>query len=238
MEICVDRLESARNAIEGGATRLEVCSALTEGGLTPSPGLVKKIKSFSPIPLYVMLRSRSGDFVYAREDMDVMLHDLRILKDHGADGFVFGALTSSNRINVEFCRDVLSAASPLPVTFHRAFDEIDDPLQSLETLIELGFERILTSGQRDTAEEGLELIRSLVQRAQGRIIVVPGSGITKDNIVKVKRVSRAKEFHASAKKMVSGGGNAVKIGSSKEIGATVTDCELVRELVELVANRS
>ncbi|XP_076630037.1 copper homeostasis protein cutC homolog [Colletes latitarsis] len=239
MEICIDCLESARNAIEGGATRLEVCVSLAEGGLSPTPGLVRKIKSFSPVPVYVMLRLRAGGFVYTKEDMDVMLQDLEILKDHGADGFVFGALTSSNEVDEEFCKSVLSAAGPLPVTFHRAFDEVNDPIKSLDTLIKLGFERVLTSGQRDTAEEGLELIKRLVERAQDKIVVMPGSGITKDNILKVKSVTGAKEFHASAKKrVVFGGGNRIKIGSSKENRAMVTDSELVRKMVNVLAIRS
>ncbi|KZC06017.1 PREDICTED: copper homeostasis protein cutC homolog [Dufourea novaeangliae] len=235
MEICIDSLESARNAIEGGAKRLEVCSALSEGGLTPTPGLVKKIKSFSPIPVYAMLRLRAGNFVYIEEDTEVMLQDLKILKDHGADGFVFGALTLNGKINVDLCEEVLSEASPLSVTFHRAFDEVNDPMRAVETLIELGFERILTSGQKDTAKEGLELIQKLVQVAQDRIIIMPGSGITKDNIFEIKITSGAKEFHASAKRMaVISSGNRVKIGANKESSVMVTDSGLVREMVSII----
>ena len=136
MEICIDSLESAKNAIEGGATRLEICSALSEGGLTPTPSFLQKIKSFSSIPIYAMLRIRSGNFVYTKEEMEVMLQDLKILKDYGADGFVFGALTPDNEIDVESCKDILSAAESLPVTFHRAFDEVNDPLKSLKILID------------------------------------------------------------------------------------------------------
>lgn len=236
MEICIDCLESARNAIEGGATRLEVCSALSEGGLTPTPGLVQTVKSFSALPIYAMLRLRPGNFVYTQEEMDVMLHDLRILKDHGVDGFAFGALTSNGEINLTFCKSVLSAAHPLPLTFHRAFDEVNDPLSSLETLIDLGFERILTSGQKDTAEEGLPLIQRLVQAARNRIVIMPGSGIAEHNISKVKAISGAKEFHASAKKKMptSGGANRVKIGDSKENCIMVTDSELVREMLRII----
>lgn len=235
MEICIDSVESARNAIEGGASRLELCSALSEGGLTPTAGLLKKVKSFSPIPIYAMLRTRSGNFVYSKEEMDVMLEDLKILKDHGTDGFVFGALTSNDEIDIESCKIILSAAQPLPVTFHRAFDEVIDPLKSLETLIDLGFERVLTSGQKDTAVEGLELIKKLVERAQQRIIVMPGSGIAKDNIFRIKMESGAKEFHASAKsRITSGGRNKIKIGSSKESCVMVTDRKLVEEMVKII----
>ncbi|KAG9428269.1 copper homeostasis protein cutC [Apis mellifera carnica] len=238
MEICIDSLESAKNAIEGGATRLEICSALSEGGLTPTPSFLQKIKSFSSIPIYAMLRIRSGNFVYTKEEMEVMLQDLKILKDYGADGFVFGALTPDNEIDVESCKDILSAAESLPVTFHRAFDEVNDPLKSLKILIDLKFERILTSGQKDTALEGLELIKKLVQEARNKIIVMPGSGITKENILKIKMISGAKEFHASAKKkvIIPHGVNKVKIGTNKETYTTMTDKELVREMVRILLN--
>ncbi|XP_026674024.1 copper homeostasis protein cutC homolog isoform X1 [Ceratina calcarata] len=234
MEVCIDSLESARNAIEGGATRLEICSALSEGGLTPTPGLLQKIKSFSPSPLYAMIRARSGGFVYSKEEMEVMLQDLRILKDCGADGFVFGALTSENEIDVESCKDVLSAARPLPVTFHRAFDEVNDPLRSLEVLIDLGFERILTSGQKDTAEEGLQLLQKLVQKARNRIIVMPGSGINRENILRIKKESGAKEFHASAG-IKARGMSRVKIGK-KDCMPMVTDGKLVQEMIQIITN--
>lgn len=239
MEICIDSLESARNAIEGGATRLEICSALSEGGLTPTPGFLRKIKSFSPVPIYAMIRLRAGNFVYSKEEMDVMLQDLKILKDQGADGFVFGALKSNDEIDVESCEIILSAAEPLPVTFHRAFDEVTDPFESLDTLIDLGFERILTSGQKVTAVEGLELIQKLVEKARDKIIVMPGSGITADNILKIKHVSGAKEFHASAKsKMLNfiPGGNKIELGISKETRTRVTDKKVVQEMIEIIRN--
>ncbi|KOC63686.1 Copper homeostasis protein cutC like protein [Habropoda laboriosa] len=238
MEICIDSVESARNAIEGGANRLEVCSALSEGGLTPSFGFLKKIKRLSTVPIYAMLRARSGNFVYTIDEMEIMLEDLKIFKNLGVDGFVFGALTSENQIHVEFCKEVLSVALPLPVTFHRAFDEVDDPLESLKILIDLGFVRVLTSGQKDTAEDGLELIKELVREADGRITVMPGSGITKENILKIKSASGAKEFHASAKKKMAttDGGNRVKIGTSRETCITMTDKKLVEEMVEIVRN--
>ncbi|KAG7190555.1 hypothetical protein KM043_006654 [Ampulex compressa] len=236
MEICIDSFESARNAIEGGATRLEICSALSEGGLTPSPGLIKLIRSQSALPIYAMIRARSGDFVYSREEMDAMLHDLKILKEHGVDGFVFGALTSNDEVDLDFCTEILAAARPLPVTFHRAFDELADAFEALEILIDLGFERILTSGQRNTAEEGLELIAKLVQKAGDRISIMAGSGVTKENIARIKSVSGVKEIHASAKrKKLSAGRNRVKMGANEEVDyIMVTDRELVREMVDII----
>lgn len=234
MEICVDSLESARNAVEGGASRLEICSALSEGGLTPSPGLIKQIRSFATIPLYAMIRIRGGDFVYTTEEIDAMLHDLMILKDHHANGFVFGALTSDCEIDTVACEKIISAARPLPVTFSRAFDLTSDPVKSMQVLADLGFQRILTSGQRNSALEGLELIKTLIQKTQ-KLIIMPGAGITKDNIRKIME-SGAKEFHASAKrrKMVTYGANRVRLGVNENDFINVTDRELVMELVDIV----
>lgn len=236
MEICIDSFESARNAILGGAMRLEVCSALSEGGLTPSPGLIRQIKNFSllrPIPIRAMIRIRKGNFVYSREEVEAMLHDLRILKDHQVDGFVFGALTPDGHVDHNVCWEIISAARPLPVTFHRAFDETVDPPRSMESIINLGFDRILTSGQKDTALEGLELLSNLVQKAAGRIIIMPGAGITMDNIFRIK-LCGAQEFHASAR-------NKVYVGPSrfnKDGFVDVTDRVLVKVLVDVVNDRT
>ncbi|KAL6263036.1 hypothetical protein P5V15_005832 [Pogonomyrmex californicus] len=236
MEICIDSLESARNAVEGGASRLEVCSALSEGGLTPSVGLIQQIRNFTTIPLFAMIRIRDGDFVYSQEEIDAMLYDLKILKDHHVNGFVFGALTPDCEIDTVACEKIMFAAHPLPVTFHRAFDLTTDPIKSMKLLTELGFQRILTSGQKNTALEGLELIKTLLQKDL-KLIIMPGAGITKDNIREIM-ASGAKEFHASAKKrkMVTYGTNKVKMGTTDGDFVNVTDKELVKELVEIIKN--
>lgn len=236
MEICIDSLESARNAVEGGASRLEICSALSEGGLTPSPGLIQQIRSFTLIPLYAMIRIRCGDFVYSPEEINAMLHDLKILKEHQVNGFVFGALTSHCEIDIVACKKIISAAHPLPVTFSRAFDLTTDPIKSMELLADLGFQRILTSGQKNTALEGLDLIKTLLLKAQ-KIVIMPGAGITKDNIREIMK-SGAKEFHASAKrrKMIIYNVNRVKMGTNEDDFVNVTDKDLVKELVEIIKN--
>ncbi|EZA55360.1 hypothetical protein DMN91_002155 [Ooceraea biroi] len=236
MEICVDSLESAKNAVEGGATRLEVCSALSKGGLTPTPGVIKQIRTFARIPLYAMIRIRDGNFVYTDEEKDAMLHDLMILKDHCVDGFVFGALTLDYEIDIVICKKIISAACPLPVTFNRAFDLTTDPFKSLEILANLGFKRILTSGQKSTAVEGLKLIKTLVQKSYNYgIIIMPGAGITKNNISKIIE-SGAKEFHASAKqkKRVIHDIKSIKMGIDEENFVNITDKELVKELVTVI----
>ncbi|XP_033208182.1 copper homeostasis protein cutC homolog [Belonocnema kinseyi] len=236
MEICIDNVESAKNAIKGGASRLEVCSALSEGGLTPTPGFLSLIRKISPIKIYAMIRVRAGNFVYTREEMDAMLIDIEALKNLKTDGFVFGALTEEGEIHVDFCKEIITAARPFPVTYHRAFDQVNEPLKSLETLCEVGFERVLTSGQRLSALEGISLIKKLIELAQARIIIMPGAGITKDNLKAIKEKSGAKEFHASAKraKKFLKRSTDVKIGSGTDFCVMVTDEELVRELVNIL----
>ncbi|KAK0182404.1 hypothetical protein PV327_000547 [Microctonus hyperodae] len=242
MEICIDSIESAKRAIAGGATRLEVCSALSEGGLTPSPGLCKFIKSHSKILVYAMIRIRHGNFVYTKDEVDAMLYDLLILRNIGVDGFVFGALNSDYTIDVNCCREIISAAKPLPVTFHRAFDEVKDPFQALQQIIDLGFVRILTSGQRNTALEGLNLISELIKLANDKIIIMPGSGITPENIEMIKKMSGAKEFHASAKvpvhtvrREILNEQNEIKMGSSERANLMMIASEdLIKQMINII----
>lgn len=199
MEICVDSVESAINAEKGGASRLELCSNLVEGGTTPSLGLLRVIKDRVKIPIYVMLRPRGGDFVYSEDDYQVMKKDLVLFKENGADGIVFGILTPDGEIDVTRSSEVIQLSCPLPITFHRAFDMVKDPVNSLNTLISLGVDRVLTSGQDSTALEGLPLLASLVKQAKDEIIVVPGGGITERNLQRILEESGAKEFHCSAR---------------------------------------
>lgn len=226
MEICIDSIESAKNAISGGASRLEICNALSEGGLTPSPGLLFEIRKISPIPIYAMIRIRAGNFVYSEEEINAMIFDIETLKKLNPDGFVFGALTIEREIHKEYCEKILKAAQPLPVTFHRAFDDVKNPLESLEILCEFGFERILTSGQKESAFAGISLIQQLVEKSQGKIIIMAGAGINKDNLKEIKRISKAQEFHASAKK--------IKTFSKQSDNIMVTDENLVREMTKIL----
>ncbi|XP_051473614.1 copper homeostasis protein cutC homolog isoform X2 [Apus apus] len=198
MEVCVDSVESAVNAERGGAGRIELCAALLEGGTTPSMGLLQVVKQCVRVPVFVMIRPRGGDFLYSDREVEVMKADIRLAKLHGADGLVFGALTEDGRVDTELCTALL-VCRPLPVTFHRAFDMVHDPLVALETLISLGFERVLTSGCDSSALEGLSLIKRLVEQAKGRIVVMPGGGITERNLQRILEGSTASEFHCSAR---------------------------------------
>jgi copper homeostasis protein len=197
-EVCVDSVESAEAAQLGGADRIELCSALGEGGLTPSLGLMEVTRERLRIPIAAMVRPRAGDFHATPAEFEVMRRDLLALKARGADLIVFGLLLPDGTIDVERSRELIALARPLPVTFHRAFDMTRDARASLETLIELGCERVLTSGQEKSVLEGLELLTELTRQAGDRIGVVPGGGITERNLPRILRECPAREFHVSA----------------------------------------
>uniref|UniRef100_A0A8C4GMW5 Copper homeostasis protein cutC homolog n=1 Tax=Dicentrarchus labrax TaxID=13489 RepID=A0A8C4GMW5_DICLA len=235
MEVCVDSVESAVNAERGGAGRLELCSSLLEGGLTPSLGLLQVVKQYVKIPIYAMIRPRGGDFLYSDQEVEVMRKDIELMKSHGADGLVLGALTEDGRVDAELCMELLAAARPLPVTFHRAV--------ALETLVSLGFQRVLTSGCDSTALEGLPLIKRLIDQAKGRISIMPGGGITERNLQRILEGSGAQEFHCSAR---SGKDSAMKFRntcvmmgaafSAPEYGLKVADVSKVRTLNAIARN--
>ncbi|XP_034041626.1 copper homeostasis protein cutC homolog [Thalassophryne amazonica] len=243
MEVCVDSVESAVNAERGGARRLELCSSLLEGGLTPSVGLLLIVKQSVKIPVYVMIRPRGGDFLYSNQEVEVMRKDIELMKIHGADGIVLGALTEDGRVDSELCLELLAAARPLPVTFHRAFDMVHDPVIALESLISLGFQRILTSGCDSSALEGLPVIKRLVDQAKDRITVMPGGGITERNLQRILEGSGAQEFHCSAR---SSRDSAMKFRnpcvmmgatfSAPEYGLKVADLSKIRNLNAIARN--
>ncbi|XP_005520707.2 copper homeostasis protein cutC homolog isoform X1 [Parus major] len=243
MEVCVDSVESAVNAERGGAGRIELCAGLVEGGTTPSMGLLQVVKQCVRVPVFVMIRPRGGDFLYSDREVEVMKADIRLAKLHGADGLVFGALTEDGRIDTELCTALLAVCRPLPVTFHRAFDMVHDPLVALETLISLGFERVLTSGCDSSALEGLSLIKRLAEQAKGRIVVVPGGGITERNLQRILEGSTASEFHCSARSARDSGmkfrNPNVAMGASfsaPEYSIKVADVAKVRTLNAIAKN--
>lgn len=198
-EICANSVESCIAAQNGGADRVELCSGISEGGTTPSYGEIAVARESLRIKLHVIIRPRGGDFLYNETETRIMEHDILQAKKLGADGVVFGCLTADGEIDIPLCKRLLTAAQGLSVTFHRAFDQCVNPLKALEQLIDLGFHRILTSGQQPTAEEGISLIKQLVQQANNRIIILPGSGINERNIAKIASETGASEFHFSAR---------------------------------------
>jgi copper homeostasis protein len=197
IEIATTDFISTKKAVQGGADRIELCTALSEGGVTPSYGLIKECRNAFELPLFPIIRPRSGDFLYKNEEFHIMYHDVLLCKRLECDGVVIGLLKEDGRIDIERTAKLIDAAYPLEVTFHRAFDRCIDPLQALEELINIGCHRILTSGQKQTAPEGIALIAQLVEQASDRIIIMPGSGVRKENIKELQEKTAAFEFHSS-----------------------------------------
>jgi len=202
LEICVDSPDSALIAQAGGADRIELCCALECGGLTPSPGLLQQVRSLLSIPLQVLIRPRSGDFYYSGREFELMREDILFAKQNGADGVVIGILLPDGRIDIARTKDLVETARPLSVTFHRAFDFSRDPHQALEDVISTGADRILSSGQAQSALLGISLLSELVALAGERIIIMPGAGINSQNVMEIIHKTKATEIHLSASKAV------------------------------------
>ena len=200
LEIAANSVASALAAQAGGAGRVELCTALELGGLTPSYAQIALAREKLTIPLYVLIRPRAGDFLYSDLECETMLRDIEACAKAGCDGVVLGALDADGHVDLLRCRSLMAATGNMGVTFHRAFDLTRDPLSALEDVIALGCERVLTSGAQLTAIEGAKLIRQLVELAAGRIAVMPGAGVSAGNICELIALTGAIEFHASAKR--------------------------------------
>lgn len=204
-EICVDSAEGVAAAKAAGAARVELCASLIEGGITPSRGMIRAARKVPGIRLHVIIRPRGGDFLFSDAEFAAMAADIACAKEEGADGVVIGQLTADGLIDVPRTRELMALARPMAVTFHRAFDMTPDPFAALEALIELGVDRVLTSGQEASVLEGLPLISDLVKRAGERIIVMPGGGITARNVARIVAAARPKEIHFAALELEAGG---------------------------------
>ncbi len=202
IEICVDTLQGAHAAARGGADRLELCAALSEHGLTPSLGLVQQAVQTLSVPIHVMVRPRSGGFVYSADELAAMEVDIEAFKRAGVQGIVLGVLTPENRVDVEQTRRLVALAAPLPVTFHRAFDDCADLPQALEDVIASGAKLILTSGGATTLARGADAVADLVQRAAGRIEIIASSGVTIDSARGLWQATKAPAMHASLRRRV------------------------------------
>ncbi len=238
-EICANSVESCVEAQRGGADRVELCAGIPEGGTTPSYGdIVMARRVLTTTKLHVIIRPRGGDFLYSDLEKEIMLEDVRMARQLGVDGVVFGALTAEGDVDMDFMRYLLSECKGMSVTFHRAFDVCRDPFLALEQIIELGCDRILTSGQMSKAEEGVELLKQLVEKADDRIIIIPGCGVNANNIAHIAEVTGACEFHFSGRTRCESGmifrksrvsmGGAVVID---EYSRDVTDVEIVKETI-------
>lgn len=203
LEVAANSVASALAAEAGGAARVELCTALELGGLTPSHGTIALARERLRIPIRVLIRPRAGGFVYSDDECEVMRRDIEVCRELDVAGVVLGVLTADGKIDVARCRTLIDAAHGLPVTFHRAFDRTRDPERALETVIALGCDHLLTSGQQPNARLGAGLIRRLVERAGARIVVMPGAGIHAGNLAALAAATGAREFHASAKAPVA-----------------------------------
>lgn len=235
VEICANSFRSARNAEKAGADRIELCTELATGGLTPSYGLLKQVISKLSIPVYVLIRPRSGDFCYSDEDFDIMKQDISLCKKLHCQGIVSGVLNPNMTIDLERTKELVELTRPLSFTFHRAFDSVPNPLKALTELEKIGVERLLTSGQQSTAVEGLPLLQKLQENFSGNII--PAAGISTKNISKFK-TSIFKEIHFSAsiqeKRITTG---FLPLNSEKhfdETYQTYADQNIIEQMISLL----
>jgi copper homeostasis protein len=198
LEICCYNLNSALIAADAGGDRVELCADPASGGTTPGIGLIKSVRKKIGIELYPIIRIKGGDFLFSEEEFDVMLHEVTACKSAGCDGVVFGMLLPDGRVDKVHSSKLVEKAYPMGVCFHRAFDWTVNPFEAMEDIIEIGCERILTSGQQPKAILGASLIKDLITQADGRIQIMPGAGVRAENIADLKKETGATQFHSSA----------------------------------------
>lgn len=240
IEIVVYNIESALKAQEGGADRIELCDNPAEGGTTPSYGTIELVRQNVSLDLFVMIRPRGGDFCYSSYEFYGMKRDIDQCQRLSADGVVFGILNPDGTLDKKRCKELVDRARPMKVTCHRAFDMALDPYQTLEDCIEVGFDRILTSGNKLKALDGADLIRDLIKRAEGRISIMPGSGVNENTVEELVAKTQAKEIHFSAtafRESAMQYRNAAIAGMGSDEGAEfklrVVDPERVRTMRKL-----
>ena len=243
LEICIDSVASAISAEQGGAARVELCQNLFEGGTTPSIGTVYQTLQRVGIKVNAIIRPRGGDFLYSSDEFEIMKRDIVTLKESGINGVVIGMLNADGSIDTERTQQLIELARPLEVTFHRAFDVSLDPFRSLENLIDLGVDRLLTSGQEPSVLEGVELIAELVRRAGDDIIIMPGAGITAKNLTRIIQETGAKEYHVTGSSPIA---SKMEFRNERcfmgkalyppEFSMKVADPEKIRHYIDLLNN--
>jgi copper homeostasis protein len=238
IEICVEGIDGLVAAQTAGADRVELCASLLEGGLTPSLGVVREALRVATIPFHVIIRPRGGDFLYSELEFTSMVEDIKALKDMGVAGVVIGCLTPDGRIDEARTKELVDAARPMSVTCHRAFDMTADYREAIETLVRCGVDRVLTSGQRDTAMEGIDILKDTAVIADGRIVVMACGALDTSNIGLVRRATGVDEMHFAALHTIKSGmtfrnphvgmgGTAIE----REYEITLTDVDAVRATI-------
>ena len=236
LEIIGFTLESCIKAQQSGANRIELCDNPGDGGTTPSYGFIKKAREVLQIELYVMIRPRGGDFFYSDAEFEIMKTDVQTCKQLGCDGVVIGMLNKDGTVDKERCKKLVELAYPMGVTFQRAFDRVKDPFMALEDVIETGCERILTSGLLPSCLDGAPLIAELIQKADGRIIIMPGSMLRSSNVVEIAAITGATEFHTSARINMSSMMDQFNDGMKENLETVTVDAEEVKKIIANLKN--
>lgn len=241
LEICVDSVESAIYAQIAGADRIELCDNLLEGGTTPGFGTIVSARNNLDIRLHVIIRPRGSDFLYSDLEFDIMRRDIEMCGETGVDGIVLGILHAGGTIDVDRTAKLVEFAYPMSVTFHRAFDMCNDPVRGLEDVIAAGASRLLTSGQKNHALDGIELIRQLIIQGGERIIVMPGGGIDETNAALIASATKAKEMHLTGRKTISSAmifkRHSIYMGgvtAIPEFSRKVADIEKIKEIINIL----
>jgi copper homeostasis protein len=232
LEVAVFNIESALLAVEVGADRIELCENPADGGTTTAYGTLKTVREKINIPVFPIVRARGGDFLYSEEEFEVMKKDVALIKSLGFEGIVIGLLQKDGTIDVKRTSTLVELAYPLEVTFHRAFDRTVEPLEALEDVIKCGCQRILTSGQVPNAFDGKGLIKLLVQQADERIIIMPGSGVRSNNIQSLIEFTGAEELHSSARKIVASQMNFAQKSMGENLENITVDIEEIKRMKE------
>jgi copper homeostasis protein len=227
LEICANSVQSALNAQEAGAHRIEICSELSLGGITPSYGVLKEISKQLQIDAFVLIRPRAGNFVYSKIEFEVMKQNISLCKELGFKGIVSGVLNADHSINLQRTKELLELSKPLSFTFHRAFDEVPNAKEALKQLIHLGVNRLLTSGQKENATQGITLLIALQQLAKNKLIIIPGSGIHSKNVLLFKEAG-FQEIHTSASRPLS------KLNPNSYFDAPIQTASYIPEIKEIL----
>ncbi len=236
LEIAVFNIESAQLAAAAGADRLELCENPAEGGTTPSYGTLKIVREKISMPVFPIIRPRGGDFFYTDEEFEVMKKDVLLCKELQFDGVVIGSLMADGNIHKEHTKYLVDAAYPMEVSFHRAFDRAAHPMQALEDIIDCGCSRILTSGQVPVAFNGKELIKTLIEKAGDRTIIMPGSGVRSSNIIELAKFTGAMELHSSARKELPSMMGYQQKTMNEELKTVTVDIEEIQKMKAALKN--
>jgi copper homeostasis protein len=236
LEVIGFTIESCMIAQAAGAHRIELCDNPFEGGTTASYGFIKTARENLSIELYPIIRPRGGDFLYSEIEFEVMKADIENCKSLGCDGVVIGILNADGTIDKKRCKQLVEIAHPMKVTFHRAFDRTNDPFKAMEDIISIGCERILTSGQKNLAIDGEELLNKLVKQANKRIIIMPGSGVKSDNIETLVKNTNATEFHTSARTFIDSKMEFINESMDEQLTSVSAMSDEIKKIIEKLKN--